>query len=148
MIRPISLSDIDEVMDIWLKSNIKTHNFVAEKYWQDNYSTVKNEITQAEVYVYINDEDNNILAFVGLVDDYIAGIFVKENARSKGIGKKLLDYVKVLNSKLTLEVYAKNKRAIHFYEREKFVIQSQEIDKDTNEKEFTMIWVNSNKNDI
>ena len=47
-------------------------------------------------------------------DNYIAGIFVKEAAQSKGIGKQLLNYVKELKSVLSLNVYQKNIRAISF----------------------------------
>ncbi len=60
--------------------------------------------------------------------------------QSKGIGKQLLDYVKEQNSTLTLHVYQKNIRAVSFYQREQFSVQSEGIDADTNENEFTMVW--------
>ena len=41
---------------------------------------------------------------------------------------------------MTLHVYQKNKRAISFYQREAFVIQSEGLDEDTGEKEFLMVW--------
>ncbi len=41
---------------------------------------------------------------------------------------------------MTLSVYQKNIRAVHFYQREQFQIQSENIDDNTNEKEFIMIW--------
>ena len=71
---------------------------------------------------------------------YIAGIFVKESARSKGIGKQLLDYAKERKTKLSLSVYQKNRRAVRFYQREHFIIQAENIDNETNEKEFKMVW--------
>ena len=39
-----------------------------------------------------------------------------------------------------LSVYQKNTRAIAFYQREQFVIHSENIDDSTNEKEFIMVW--------
>ena len=78
--------------------------------------------------------------FIGLTENHIEGIFVAKAARSKGIGKALLDYVKSRRPRLTLGVYQKNERALAFYRREKFVVQSEGIDEDTNEAEIQMLW--------
>lgn len=68
------------------------------------------------------------------------GIFVREDVRSRGIGKQLLDYAKEIKSSIRLSVYQKNTRAIAFYQREQFVTCCESIDDGTNEKEFSMIW--------
>lgn len=127
-------------MSIWLDTNIKAHNFISKEYWIDNYEMVKNILPQAEIYVYEDDNTNQIEGFIGLSDDYIEGIFVKEAARSRGIGKQLLIYVRESKPTLSLKVYQKNIRAINFYQRERFLIQSESIDDSTNEKEFIMTW--------
>ena len=75
-----------------------------------------------------------------MTDDYIAGIFVIDKAQSRGIGKQLLDHVKAIKANLRLDVYQKNVRAVCFYQREGFVVQSENTDSDTNEKEYVMIW--------
>ena len=41
---------------------------------------------------------------------------------------------------MRLSVYNKNIRAIQFYQREQFVIQSENTDDNTNEKELVMAW--------
>lgn len=41
---------------------------------------------------------------------------------------------------MSLSVYQKNTRAISFYQREQFVIRSENIDDSTNEKELIMTW--------
>lgn len=41
---------------------------------------------------------------------------------------------------MSLCVYQENIRAIQFYQREQFVIQSENIDDNTNQKEYVMIW--------
>ena len=38
--------------------------------------------------------------------------------------------------------YQKNVRAVRFYLRENFLIQAEEIDEDTGEKEYIMRWEN------
>ena len=101
---------------------------------------VKEILPRAEVYVYEEDDLHQIIGFIGLTNNYIAGVFVKEAAQSKGIGKQLLNYVKKFKSVLSLSVYQKNIRAISFYQREKFTIQSENMDDCTNEKEFIMDW--------
>ena len=55
-------------------------------------------------------------------------------------GKRLLDQVKKIKSTLKLNVYQKNESAIQFYLREEFSIQSECVDDNMGEKEFTMVW--------
>ena len=138
MIRKMQNIDINRVADIWLKTNLKAHDFIPEQYWTSNYESVKEMMSQAEVYVYENN--NKIQGFIGLKDDYIEGIFVADEMQSHGIGKKLLDYIKNKKAKLQLNVYQKNVRAILFYQRERFIIQSEQLDESTGEKEYVMNW--------
>lgn len=133
-------SDLSAVMKICLDTNIKSHNFVSKEYWTSNYEMVKEILPKSEIYVYEEDDTNLIDGFIGLLDSYLAGLFVKNTAQSEGIGKQLLDYAKSIKSEMTLSVYQKNIRAVHFYQREQFQIQSENIDDNTNEKEFIMIW--------
>lgn len=127
-------------MQIWLDTNIKAHSFIPKDYWTDNYAIVKEILPQAELYVYEDDTTNQIDGFIGLTDNYIEGIFVREAIQSKGIGKQLLNYAKEIKSSMRLSVYQKNTRAITFYQREQFVIRSENIDESTHEKEFIMAW--------
>lgn len=138
MVRNFKNADIDKIMEIWLNSNIEAHNFIDKSYWEKNFEMVKNALPQAEIYIY--EENNNIMGFVGLVENYIAGIFVEKNFRGKGTGKKLLDYAKSIKNNLTLNVYEKNIDAVKFYKREGFTVEKFGIDKSTDEKEFMMSW--------
>ncbi len=140
MIRKFKQDDLSLIMQIWLASNIEAHSFIPEKYWIDNFEFVKKMLPQAEIYVHENEATKQIDGFIGLNEDYIEGIFVEKNMRSKGIGKQLLDYVKKTKTKLSLSVYQKNFKAISFYKREHFVVKSENIDNDTNEKDFFMVW--------
>ncbi|MDN6640699.1 MAG: N-acetyltransferase [Tetragenococcus sp.] len=145
MIRQLQENDLDEVISIWLQENIRAHDFISETYWKSQFDSVKEQLPQTEIYVYV-DNDGKIVGFIGLVDHYIAGLFVTSEKQSKGIGKQLLDYCKARKNKLTLEVYQKNQRAIRFYQKEEFVIKEATIDEDTGEKEFVMVWGNSSGN--
>ena len=138
MIRKLQNVDINKVVDIWLKTNLEAHDFIPGQYWTSNYEAVKKMLPQAEVYVY---EDNKIIqSFVGVRDEYIEGIFVSGKMQSHGIGKALLDYIKDKKARLQLNVYQKNVRAMSFYQREGFTIQSEGLDDFTGEKEYVMEW--------
>ena len=138
MIRKLLNGDIDRVADIWLKTNLKTHYFISNQYWKSNYELVKEMMLQSEVYVY--EDDKMIQGFVGLSNEYMEGIFVSNEMQSCGIGKLLVDYIKNKKVRLRLNVYQKNTRALSFYQREGFDIQSEGLDDATGEKEYTMLW--------
>ncbi len=140
MIRMFRESDLSAVMRIWLDTNMKAHYFIPKEYWKSNCEKVKESLRKAEVYVHEDDVTSLIDGFIGLTDSYIEGIFVKETAQSKGIGKQLLGYVKNIKSNVSLSVYQKNIRAVHFYQREQFQIQSEAVDDNTGEKEFILTW--------
>ena len=141
MIRKLQKADINRVADIWLKTNLKAHFFIPEQYWISNYEFVKEMLPQAEVYVY--EDDKMIQGFIGINDEYIEGIFVSDEMQSRGIGKMLLDYIKDKKDRLQLKVYQKNVRAMSFYQREGFTIQSEEMNEFTREKEYVMNWESS-----
>ena len=138
MIRTLQKADINRVMDIWLDTNIKAHSFIPSQYWKSNCDLVREMLPQAEVYVYENEQE--IQGFAGLNGDYMEGIFVSDGMQSQGIGKRLLDFIKSKKVKLCLNVYQKNMRAIHFYQREGFKIQHEDMDEATGEKDYVMTW--------
>ena len=140
MVRQYSNGDIDAVMQIWLDTNIRAHHFIPSDYWRTNCDMVRELLSHAEIYVHEDECAKQIDGFIGLNDDYIEGIFVKETMQSKEIGKQLLNHVKKVKPTLKLNVYQKNEKAIKFYLREKFNIRSENIDDNTGEKEFVMVW--------
>lgn len=138
MIRKFNINDLDKIMEIWLNTNITAHNFIDENYWKNNFLLVKNMMPKSTIYVC--EANNIIVGFIGILDKYIAGIFVENSFQSKGIGKKLLDYAKKQNDELTLSVYENNNRAINFYNKELFYKVSENLDENTNEVEINMKW--------
>ena len=84
MIKVLQKADIERVVDIWLDTNLKAHYFIPGQYWKDNIDLVKEMLPQAEVYVYEND--CQIEGFIGLNDEYMEGIFVRDEMQSQGIG--------------------------------------------------------------
>lgn len=138
MIRKFQISDMEEVMRIWFLGNKDAHSFIPEGYWYSHFNEVREGLLQADVFVY--DVNGKIQGFIGMVNEYIAGIFVDGTCRSSGVGKQLLSYVKRKNDRLLLGVYQKNTRAIAFYQKEGFLILSDAVDEVTGEQEYTMFW--------
>lgn len=138
VIRRMEARDLEAVASIWLASNLETHSFIPAEYWRGNYEAVKAALAQAEVYVY--EDAAGVLGFVGLSGDYVEGIFVASHARSHGIGRQLLDHVKATHRCLELNVYAKNRRAVEFYQREGFELKGSGVDPHTWEEDFLFFW--------
>ena len=140
MVRKFETQDLDTVMQIWLHGNLDAHAFIPASFWKAHFEMVRDMLPQAELYVHENKAPRQIDGFIGLTENHIEGIFVAKAARSKGVGKALLEYAKSRKPCLTLSVYQKNERALAFYQREQFTVQSEGIDEDTNEAELQMLW--------
>ena len=138
MIRMFDACDLDQVMELWLNGNIEAHDFIPRNYWESNAPMVREQLLQAEIYVY--ETDGKILGFVGLQGDYLAGIFVDRHARSMGIGGQLIHYVPKIRRTLILNVYRKNQSAMEFYLREGFSVLSEDIDEATGETDIVLSW--------
>lgn len=137
MIRRFENKDLDQVMSIWLQVNMESHSFIEADYWKNNYEMVREMIPKAEVFV--SEENGQIRGFIGLIDTYIAGIFVRVAEQSKGVGTELLHTVMKLRDNLRLNVYKKNTKVVSFYRHYGFQIINQGIDESTLE-EYTMEW--------
>ncbi|MDH6354567.1 putative acetyltransferase [Dysgonomonas sp. PH5-45] len=140
MIREINPSDVEAVMDIWLRTNVSAHFFIPESYWVNNFEEVKNEyLPGATSYVY--EEEGTVKAFVSIVDDYFIGaLFVGEEYQRLGVGNELINYCKEIYSRLDVTVYAENANAVKFYEKEGFRIIERRPDFDTKREELLMRW--------
>ncbi|SFM18333.1 N-acetyltransferase [Methanolobus profundi] len=140
MIRELESFEVDTIMDIWLKTNIRAHSFIPEKYWLDNYNVVKEEyLPMSETFVYV--EDDVIRGFIGVIDDHFIGaLFVMEEYQGKGVGRRLLDHCKSLCSDLELGVYSENKMAIRFYTKNGFRVKKEQPNEDSGFMEYLMSW--------
>ena len=140
MIRRMGEGDLEAVAAIWLDANREAHDFIPASYWLGHFEEVRTALAQAEVWVFEAEAWAEISGFIGLQEDYIAGIFVRREARSGGVGRQLLDHVKAGRRQLRLQVYRKNSRATGFYRREGFRVLEEGVDPETGEAELLMEW--------
>jgi ribosomal protein S18 acetylase RimI-like enzyme len=138
MVREFQADDLNRIMELWLETNIQAHDFIRKSYWQDHFDEVMEILPKASVYVY--EDKGSIEGFIGLMDNYIAGIFISKDNQSRGIGRQLLHHVKGSHNELSLKVYEKNQRAVNFYLREGFLVTEKQKDKENGEVEYDMVW--------
>ena len=140
MIRRMGEGDMEAVAAIWLDANREAHDFIPASYWLGHFEEVRTALAQAEVWVFEAEARAETSGFIGLQEDYIAGILVRREARSGGVGRQLLDHVKAGRRQLRLQVYRKNSRAAGFYRREGFRVLEEGVDPETGEAELLMEW--------
>lgn len=138
MIRKLNEADIDKVMDIWMKSTIKAHDFISKEYWQNNYNTVKEVyIPMSETFVYKYVQ--GIKGFISVINnEFIGALFVDIDFQGNGIGKQLIDYAVSKYGKLKLAVYKENKKSVEFYINRGFKIIEEQINDDSKNVEYIM----------
>jgi putative acetyltransferase len=127
-------------MTIWKEATIKAHGFISDEYWLKNYNVVKEKyIPMAETYAYL--EGSEIKGFISIIgEEYIGALFVDINCQGKGIGKKLIEYIKGIYDNLTLAVYKKNEKAVSFYKKVGFIVKHKQTNEETNEQEYIMVF--------
>lgn len=124
MIDYMQKNELSAVMKIWLEGNLQAHHFFPGAYWQGFYKDVEQQIAQSEVYVY--RVDDVVCGFLGLCDNYLAGLFVEKSQQGNGVGTALVRYAQRKKDKLVLHVYAENVRAVQFYQKSAFEITNQQ----------------------
>ncbi|MEX6320926.1 GNAT family N-acetyltransferase [Staphylococcus haemolyticus] len=134
----LDFETIEKILNIWLNSNLEAHDFIKREYWIDNLDKVKKMFSDSTIYVY--NADNQIVGFADLYEQYIAGLFITDNYRNKGIGRFLLERLKSDYNVLNLYVNEKNEGAIRFYTKHQFEIRSKEFEVETQEYEYFMKW--------
>ena len=139
MITKFKIEQLDELMKIWLETNIDAHSFIPKEYWIDKAPLVRKLLPSSDIYVF--KECNTIKGFIGVIENgYIAGIFIKKEYQREGIGNKLIDYIKSKYENITLDVYNKNEKALNFYYKNNFKILDSKIDEETKELEYTLFY--------
>lgn len=119
-IRPIRDEDTEALVAIWLEASRFAHSFLGEERLLMQAEQVRDiYLKQAENWVIVHD--GKPAGFVGLMDEFIGGLFVDTKIHGKGLGRQLLDHALNLKKSLKLEVYALNTQAHGFYLRNGFV---------------------------
>lgn len=114
--------------DIWFRASMQAHPFIGEATLREQQPLMEDVyLPMATTSVAV--KDGRIAGFASLLKDHIAALFVDPTAQGQGIGRELLDHASQEREQLSLEVYLHNPKAVEFYERYGFVIESRrEVD--------------------
>ncbi len=140
MIRKYQASDVEKVLNIWLKASVQSHKFVSEEYWQNMVPVIKKYyLPNTDSFVF--EDKHKIKGFMSIIDEkHLGALFVAPEFQNKKIGTKLINYAKRRYPELTLKVFIKNIDALRFYQRNNFKIIAEQTDDDTKEIELLMSW--------
>lgn len=129
----INNKDIEEILDTWESSVRATHDFLSE----EDIISIKPQVIEGAKYVSkllcVRDKNGIIKAFMGIHDFKIEMLFVSNESRGHGIGKKLVEYaIEVLNVNY-VDVNEQNPQALGFYKHIGFkVFKKSEFDEQGN----------------
>lgn len=113
-IRAYSVADRERLAEIWLEASRVGHPFLSEADLLGQQAKVRDiYLPQAENWVA--ELDGEPAGFIGLIDDFIGGLFVDPAAHGHGLGTALVLYAARLKGDLEVEVYAANDTAVGFY---------------------------------
>ena len=129
---------IEEMMEIWLQSNVAEQSFIPKKYWSKNYKEVLRVMSIATVYIY--EEDGVIMGFAGSMEEQMVAITVVDTQRGRGIGSLLLDKLKDEMGILEASVYTKNKGAMSFFQKNEFQAKDIQLEESTGEEIVLLNW--------
>lgn len=139
MIREYTTKDIGQIMNIWYDVSALAHPFLDPAFVEKVKKDMREiYIPNAETWVY--EEHNTVVGFISMLGNEIAGLFVKPDQHSKGIGTQLVNHVKKLNEELEVEVFEKNIIGRTFYNKYGFTQISRYTHPETGNEILRMIY--------
>lgn len=115
-IRLFESCDKARALDIWLEASAIAHPFFTAEQLREQQALVR-DIYLDKAETWVAEADGILLGFIGLLDNWIGGLFVAPTAQRKGVGRALVEHASSLKGALALEVYEANVTAQAFYQR-------------------------------
>lgn len=127
MIREITTSDYPRLMEIWESAVVHTHDFLKE----EDFTYYKQAIPGyfEHVILFGIEENNQLAGFIGVSEGNLEMLFIHNDFRGKGLGKKLIIYGVEYLGITQVDVNEQNIQAVGFYKHMKFkVLKRSELD--------------------
>lgn len=143
MIRRMTDEDVKAVGQIWLAASLEAHDFVPAEFWRADHKVMTTELLPG-CHGYVDETDGQIDGFAvlgkGERSHFLGALFVSSPRQSRGVGTRLLDYVKALRDPLDTSVYKQNRRAVDFYLSRGFRVTGESVCRHTGCEEYTLRW--------
>ena len=135
-------SDTARLSDIWLRASVIAHPFIGEATLREQQPLME-DVYLPMASTWVAETGGLAVGFVCLLKSHIAALFVDPAHQGQGIGRALLDFAASRHNVLTLEVYTDNTRAVAFYERYGFTVESRREADDQGQPyaNARMVWV-------
>lgn len=118
--------DYDELLHVWEASVRSSHHFLSETDIQYYKPLIRSQYFPAVSLYAIRDDQEKIVAFVGLSDELIEMLFVLPGEQGKGYGKYLLDFAVQEKQIKKVDVNEQNERALRFYLKNGFDVMARD----------------------
>ena len=120
---------INQLLEVWEDSVKATHTFLSNEEIENIKKYVPQALKSISHLIIIENENNIPIAFMGIEENKLEMLFIKNSERGKGLGKQLLNYEIENYNVNELAVNEQNPQAKGFYEYMGFkVYQRNELD--------------------
>ena len=113
MIREVKKTDYPILVDIWESAVLGTHDFLKKEdflYYREHLPTYFQYVT-----LYGYEQDGRLVGFIGVAENNIKMLFVHNDYRYRGVGKRLVMYAIEKLQVCKVDVNEQNIQAIGFY---------------------------------
>jgi putative acetyltransferase len=106
----------DQILDIWEKSVLATHNFLIPSDFVSIKEIVKTiDFNAFQVYCLIHNQ--NVIGFLGVAEQKLEMLFLSPEYFGKGMGKKLVRFAISELGVNSVDVNEQNSGAVEFYHK-------------------------------
>ncbi|KRL80745.1 GNAT family N-acetyltransferase [Secundilactobacillus paracollinoides] len=134
----ITDAQMDQLMGIWLSSNLASHDFIQPEYWRHQREAVAKELREDDVIAVMNEDDETILGFAMLDGEVVRGVYTKTTDQRKGVGGMLMFALKATHNHLKLSVFQENEAATAFFQHHGFKTATAHKDETVGEEMWEM----------
>lgn len=127
MIREIKKEDYPQLLNIWESAVLNTHDFLKT----EDFEYYKEQIPNYFEHVTLSgfEENGTLVGFMGIAEGNLEMLFIHNDYRGKGIGKKLIQHG-INDLQVTkVDVNEQNIQAVDFYKHIGFhIVNRSELD--------------------
>lgn len=134
----------NEILLIWEKSVLATHDFLSRKDFIEIKEMLQN-FDFKELNVFCQIVQNKIVGFIGLNSNKIEMLFLDPNYIGKGLGKNLMNFAVVNHNANLVDVNEQNTNAKNFYEKYGFEVYER-TEKDNLGKDYPILKMKLTEN--
>lgn len=128
-VTPATPADYPRLLEVWEGSVRATHDFVREEDIRVFRRMLRDWLPRLATLMVARDDRGEPIGFISVSDHNLDMLFIRPDARGRGVGRRLLEYAIERLGVTTLDVNEQNAQALGFYLRMGFeVIGRSELD--------------------